>query len=142
MYPAVGICHWCHRRGAKQKFSIWVGVLVQRKFVSMFARLLTGRCLCESASSQRKYFKIPRMIFLSSNIIDKCSCNDKRHTTVPTHHNCPGRTDNRCATHLTTFNLGTTCLSNKSLVCLNRSFFTNAAYAFSVVLTEAWPSRC
>jgi hypothetical protein len=44
--------------------------------------------------------------------------------------------------HLTTFNLGGTGLSNKSIVCLNRSFFTNAAYAFSVVLTEAWPNRC
>ena len=32
-------------------------------------------------------------------------------------------------------------LSNKSIVCLKRSFFTKAAYAFSVVLTDAWPSR-
>ena len=29
--------------------------------------------------------------------------------------------------HLTTFNFGTTGWSNKSIVCLNRSFFTNAA---------------
>jgi len=36
-----------------------------------------------------------------------------------------------------TFNFGTTGLSNKSIVCVNRSFLTNAAYAFSVVLTEA-----
>jgi hypothetical protein len=41
------------------------------------------------------------------------------------------------ATHLTTLNLGTIGGSNKSIVCLNLSFFTNAAYAFSVVLTEA-----
>jgi hypothetical protein len=34
---------------------------------------------------------------------------------------------NRLAHHLTTFNFGTTCLSNKSIVCLNRSFLTNAA---------------
>ena len=47
------------------------------------------------------------------------------------------RTDNRCNDYFTTFNRGTTGLSNKSIVCLNRSFFTNAAYAFSVVLTEA-----
>ena len=39
--------------------------------------------------------------------------------------------------HFTTFNFGSSGLSNKSIVCLNRSFFTNAAYAFSVVLTEA-----
>jgi len=39
--------------------------------------------------------------------------------------------------HLTIFNFGNTASSNKSIVCLNRSFFTNAAYAFSVVLTEA-----
>ena len=32
--------------------------------------------------------------------------------------------------------------SSKLIVCLNLSFFTKAAYAFSVVLTEAWPSRC
>jgi|GEM_PF-4465852 len=32
--------------------------------------------------------------------------------------------------HPTIFNFGTTGLSNKSIVCLNRSFFTNAAYAF------------
>jgi len=29
--------------------------------------------------------------------------------------------------HLTIFNFGTTGLSSKSIVCLNRSFFTNAA---------------
>jgi hypothetical protein len=44
---------------------------------------------------------------------------------------------NRYAHHLTTINFGTTGVSNKSIVCLKRSFFTNAAYAFSVVLTEA-----
>jgi hypothetical protein len=48
----------------------------------------------------------------------------------------------RLANHFTIFNLGWFGVSNKSIVCLNRSFFTNAAYAFSVVLTEAWPSRC
>ena len=39
--------------------------------------------------------------------------------------------------HLTTVNLDITGLSNNSIVCLNRSFLTNAEYAFSVVLTEA-----
>jgi hypothetical protein len=44
---------------------------------------------------------------------------------------------NRRTHHLTTVNFGNSGLSNKSIVCLKRSFFTNAAYAFSVVLTEA-----
>ena len=44
--------------------------------------------------------------------------------------------------HLTIFNFGSTGVSSKSIVCLNRSFLTNAAYALSVVFTEAWPSRC
>jgi len=44
---------------------------------------------------------------------------------------------NRLAPHPATFNFGCFGSSNKSIVCLNRSFFTNAAYAFSVVLTEA-----
>jgi hypothetical protein len=34
---------------------------------------------------------------------------------------------NRFAHHLTTFNIGCTVSSSKSIVCLNRSFFTNAA---------------
>jgi hypothetical protein len=38
--------------------------------------------------------------------------------------------------HFTTFNFGTTFSSNKSIVCLNRSFFTKAAYALSVVFTD------
>jgi hypothetical protein len=41
------------------------------------------------------------------------------------------------AVHLTIFSLVTTGLSNKSIVCLKRSFLTNAAYACSVVLPEA-----
>ena len=44
--------------------------------------------------------------------------------------------------HLTIFNIGRVSLSNRSIVCLNRSFLTNAAYAFSVVFTEAWPRGC
>ena len=47
----------------------------------------------------------------------------------------PERSDERH--HLTTFNTGCSGVSKKSIVCLNRSLFTNAAYAFSVVLTEA-----
>mgnify|MGYP001819257956 CR=1 FL=1 len=46
------------------------------------------------------------------------------------------------ANYLTIFNFGCDGLSNKSIVCLNRSFFTNAAYALSVVFTEACPSKC
>jgi len=42
----------------------------------------------------------------------------------------------------TIVNLGCFGSSNKSIVCLNRAFFMNAAQAFSVVFTEAWPSRC
>ena len=41
------------------------------------------------------------------------------------------------ALHFTTVNFGTTGVSNKSIVCLNLSFLTNAAYAFSVFLTDA-----
>jgi len=37
---------------------------------------------------------------------------------------------NRLAHHLTIFNFGCTGLSNKSIVCLKRSFLTNAANAF------------
>ena len=33
--------------------------LVQRKFASMLAWQMTGRCLCQSASSQRRCFKMP-----------------------------------------------------------------------------------
>ena len=35
------------------------GVLVQRKFASMLAWQMTGRCLCQLASSQRRCFKMP-----------------------------------------------------------------------------------
>ena len=44
--------------------------------------------------------------------------------------------------HLTTFNFGCVGVSNKSIVCLNRSFLTNAAYARSVVFTDECPSKC
>ena len=72
------------------------------------------------------------------------SCNDRRDTALlsAAYHPTLAGWINRFAHHLTTFNLGTTGLSNKSIVCLNRSFLSKAAYAFSVVLTEAWPSRC
>ena len=35
------------------------GVLVQRKFASMLAWQMTGRCLCQLASSQRRCFEMP-----------------------------------------------------------------------------------
>ncbi len=44
--------------------------------------------------------------------------------------------------HLTTFNLGCFGSSSKSIVCSNRSFLTNAAYARSVAFTDACPNKC
>jgi hypothetical protein len=38
---------------------VYPGVVVQRKFTPMHARQLTGRCLCEPASSERRCFKRP-----------------------------------------------------------------------------------
>jgi len=35
------------------------GVVVQRKFASMLAWQMTGRCLCQLASSQRRCFVMP-----------------------------------------------------------------------------------
>jgi hypothetical protein len=55
---------------------------------------------------------------VNPEILDLCCWRDSKH-------------------HVTIFNIGCVGVSSKSIVCLNRSFFTNAAYAFSVVLTEA-----
>jgi len=44
--------------------------------------------------------------------------------------------------NFTTFNTGCFGSSNKSIVCLNRSFFTKAAYARSIVFTDECPNKC